>query len=96
MPQNYYKDLSADFSRPGLVSQTEGDRLIREAEEFIAMKAEELPIIGPDLTPAIIEQENRPGGLLTVRPFDAVAGIFCVASIVKTSSIFARMAPFMV
>jgi hypothetical protein len=59
MAQNYYKDLSADFSRPGLVSQADGDRLIREAELFIAMKVEALPAIGPELTPATIEQENK-------------------------------------
>ncbi len=56
---NYYQDLSGDYSKPGLISQELGDRLIVEAEKFIALREEILPTIGPDYTLAQIEQENK-------------------------------------
>lgn len=56
---NYYKDLSADYSRPGLVSKEMQEKLIKQAEEMIAKKEKTLPAIGPDYTLATIEQENK-------------------------------------
>lgn len=59
MAQNYYQHLSADFSRPGLVTPEQGDQLIDQAERFIAMKAPELPALGSDAERSTIEQENK-------------------------------------
>jgi len=59
MARKYYADLTADFSRPGLVSKELGDKLIAQAEEFIAKKEAELPSIGDSYTPSQIEAENK-------------------------------------
>lgn len=56
---NYYKDLVADYSRPGLVSNELAKKLIKKAEEIVAMKEETLPQISPDYTLKQIEQENQ-------------------------------------
>lgn len=57
--QNYYKDLSADYSRPGLVSSYVAKKLIEDAERYVAMKERVQPQIGPDYTLEQIEKENR-------------------------------------
>ncbi|MBD2357594.1 hypothetical protein H6G41_23770 [Tolypothrix sp. FACHB-123] len=56
---NYYQDLSADYSRPGLVSKEQQDKLIEDAWKFISLKEEKLPQIGTDYTPEQIEKENK-------------------------------------
>ncbi len=56
---NYYKDLSADYSRPGLVTAYVAKKLIEDAERFVAMKERTLPQISPHYTVEQIEQENR-------------------------------------
>jgi hypothetical protein len=56
---NYYESLSADYSKPGLVSPELQQKLIDAAEQFISLKEEKLPILGPDYTPEQIERENR-------------------------------------
>lgn len=56
---NYYKDLSADYSRPGLVSQEQGDALIKLAEEIIAKKEKTLPAVSAEYTLAQMEAENK-------------------------------------
>ncbi|MBW4586559.1 MAG: EthD domain-containing protein [Aetokthonos hydrillicola CCALA 1050] len=56
---NYYKDLSADYSRPGLVSAYVGKKLIEDAERFLALKEKTLPEIGPNYTLEQIEKENK-------------------------------------
>jgi hypothetical protein len=56
---NYYANLEADYSRPGLVSRELGDRLIRKAEAIIAMKERALPAIDAGYPLSKIEQENR-------------------------------------
>lgn len=56
---NYYETLSADYSKPGLVSPDLQQTLIEAAEKFISLKEEILPDLGPDYTPEQIEQENR-------------------------------------
>ena len=57
--QNFYKDLSADYSRPGLVSSYQAKNLIEEAERYVAMKERTLPQISADYTIEQIEQENK-------------------------------------
>ncbi len=56
---NYYKDLSADYSRPGLVTPYVAKKLIEDAERFVAMKEKTLPQIGLNYTIEQIEQENK-------------------------------------
>jgi hypothetical protein len=59
MATNYYLGLSADFSRPGLVTPQQGDVLIKEAEAFIAHKQDELPPMDGSYTKEQIEAENK-------------------------------------
>lgn len=56
---SYYRDLVADYSRPGLVSEGLKARLLRDAERFAALKEPELPALGPEYPPARVEEENR-------------------------------------
>ncbi|MFN6486538.1 MULTISPECIES: EthD domain-containing protein [unclassified Nostoc] len=56
---NYYKDLSADYSRPGLVTAYVAKKLIEDAEKFVGMKERILPQISPSYTVEQIEQENK-------------------------------------
>jgi hypothetical protein len=56
---NYYKDLAADYSKPGLVSDALKTKLIQEAQRFIDQKKAFLPEIGPDYTLEQIERENK-------------------------------------
>lgn len=56
---NYYAQLSADYSKPGLVSTERQSELIAEAEHFIRLKEDVLPAIDPDYTLEQIERENR-------------------------------------
>ena len=55
---NYYKVLSADYSKPGLIEDKLKSSLIQAAEEFIAMKEDVLPKIG-EYAIEQIEQENK-------------------------------------
>lgn len=63
MPQtkrvNFYKDLSADYSRPGLISPELATKLIAEAERIVGLKEDKLPKITADYTMEQIEQENK-------------------------------------
>lgn len=56
---NYYKDLTADYSRPGLVTPEKAKYLIEEAEKIVAMKETKLPEINSDYTLEQIEKENK-------------------------------------
>ena len=56
---NYYKELTADYSKPGLVSDDVKKKLIQKAEKFISMKEDTLPQIAPDCSLEQIEIENR-------------------------------------
>ncbi|MEQ8975364.1 MAG: hypothetical protein RIE73_33885 [Coleofasciculus sp. C1-SOL-03] len=56
---NYYKDLAADYSRPGLVADNLQKKLIQKGEDIVAMKEATLPQIGADYTLEQIEQENK-------------------------------------
>jgi hypothetical protein len=56
---NYYANLAADYSRPGLVPVELGDRMITLATRFVAMKEPTLPAIGPDYPASLIEKENK-------------------------------------
>ena len=55
---NYYKDLSADYSKPRLIEDKLKSSLIQAAEEFIAMKEDVLPKVG-EYAIEQIEQENK-------------------------------------
>jgi len=56
---NYYKDLTADYSKPEPVPKEVAAQLIAAAEKFITMKAETLPAIGSDYSLEQIEKENK-------------------------------------
>lgn len=63
MPQNkrvnYYQDLSANYSRPGLISPELATELISEAERILTLKEDKLPEIDASYTLEQIEQENK-------------------------------------
>lgn len=56
---NYYEELSADYSKPGLVSKELADKLIEDAEKYIFLREETLPEITPQYSLAQIEKENK-------------------------------------
>lgn len=57
--RNYYTDLSADYSRPGLVSEEKRAELIALAEKFICLKEEgSLPAIDANYTSEQVQKEN--------------------------------------
>jgi hypothetical protein len=57
---NYYQDLEADYSRPGLVPAERGDRLIQKAEEFIRRQVKgKLPEMSYEEDRLRIEAENK-------------------------------------
>lgn len=56
---NYYQNLAADYSRPGLVSPELAQKLIKEAERIVALKEPKLPDIDADYTCEQIELENK-------------------------------------
>jgi len=59
MRKNYYKDLLADYSKPPLVSAELGQKLIRNAEKYIALREDKMPEITPTYNLAQIERENK-------------------------------------
>ena len=56
---NYYKDLSADYSRPGLVSKAQQQQLIEDALRFARAKESTLPTVDKSYSLEQIEKENR-------------------------------------
>ena len=56
---NYYASLSADYSRPGLVSKDVGEKLIKLGEDINRRQEATLPTLGADYTLAQIEKENK-------------------------------------
>jgi hypothetical protein len=56
---NYYNDLSADYSRPGLVSPEMAAKLIAEGERLITLKESTLPEIDSNYTWEQIAKENK-------------------------------------
>jgi len=56
---NYYKDLVADYSKPGLVSDETKAKMISNAQKFSAMKESKLPVIDENYTLTQIEKENK-------------------------------------
>lgn len=56
---NYYKELSADYSKPGLITDEIKTKLIEQAEVFISLKEATLPLIGLDYPAGQVEKENR-------------------------------------
>ncbi|MEO8248687.1 MAG: hypothetical protein ABI589_04885 [Burkholderiales bacterium] len=56
---NYYLDLLADYSRPGLVPHELKAKLIADAEAFVGLKEATLPAIGASYSAEQIERENK-------------------------------------
>jgi len=59
MRANHYKDLPADYSKPGLVSAELGQKLLRNAEKYITLREDRLPEIGPAYSLERVERENK-------------------------------------
>jgi hypothetical protein len=59
MRKNYYKDLLADYSKPGLISTELGQKMIRDAEKYIALREDKLPEISSTYNLTQIEKENK-------------------------------------
>ncbi|WP_009546767.1 hypothetical protein [Crocosphaera subtropica] len=57
--KNYYAELSADYSQPGLVPQKKRANLIELAQYYISLQQGELPSITPQYTEKQIEEENK-------------------------------------
>ncbi len=56
---NYYKDLSADYSQPVVISDEKKKELIDLAYKIIEQKEDTLPEINGDYTAEQIEKENK-------------------------------------
>jgi hypothetical protein len=56
---NYYHGLTADYSTPIPVSAEMANRLIAEAEKFVALKEDRLPAISATYSLEQIEAENK-------------------------------------
>lgn len=56
---NYYKDLAADYSRPGLVAESLQSELIALSLKINGMQEKSPPVIGDDYTMSQVEQENK-------------------------------------
>jgi hypothetical protein len=59
MRTNYYEGFSANYSKPGLISNKLSEKLIKEAEDYISLREEKLPEITSEYTLAQIEKENK-------------------------------------
>ena len=59
MRASYYRDLSADYSRPNAVEAHSRTRLIQLAEKLAALKEPTLPDVDESYTWDQIEQENK-------------------------------------
>ena len=59
MRTNDYKDLPTDYSKLGLVSAELGQKLLRNAEKYIALREDRLPEIGPAYNLERVERENK-------------------------------------
>jgi hypothetical protein len=59
MRTNYYKDQPADYSKPRLISAELGQKLLRNAEKYIALREDRLPEIGPAYSVERVERENK-------------------------------------
>lgn len=57
--KNYYQELAADYSRPGLVSKEMGDALIELGISFLALKEANNPSIGTTYPASVIELQNK-------------------------------------
>lgn len=56
---NYYADLSADYSKPGLVSEALKAKLLIDAAKYIALKEAKLPEVNASYTLEQIQAENK-------------------------------------
>lgn len=56
---NYYKELSADYSRANLVPEKLQEKIIKDAEKYITLQEPTLPEINSKYSLKKIEQENK-------------------------------------
>jgi hypothetical protein len=56
---NYYKELSADYSKPDIIADELVVKLLNEAETYISLREEILPEITSEYSLVQIEKENK-------------------------------------
>ncbi|MBO3459420.1 hypothetical protein G7B40_002655 [Aetokthonos hydrillicola Thurmond2011] len=56
---NYYNELCADYSKPGLVSDEQVVKLLNDAEIYISQQEQNLPEITSEYSTEQIQQENK-------------------------------------
>lgn len=56
---NYYKELDADYSKPGLVDNELVVKLLQSAETYISLREETLPEITLEYSLVQVEKENK-------------------------------------
>lgn len=56
---NYYRELAADFSRPGLVPAAKVQQLLETSPRIQDLKQAAMPAFGPGYERADVERENR-------------------------------------
>lgn len=56
---NYYQNLSADYSKPRLVSEEKKKELLELSKHLISLKEPSLPDMNAEYSPAQVEKENR-------------------------------------
>jgi hypothetical protein len=71
---NYYNDLAADYSRPGLVAESLQSELIALSLKIDEMKKESPPVVGDDYPMSQVEQETSSGGRRIARHCGRVEG----------------------
>jgi hypothetical protein len=57
--KNYYQDVAADYSKPGMISKDMQARLIAEAEKYVSLKEAKLPLVDEAYMREQIEKENK-------------------------------------
>ena len=56
---NYYQNLSADYSKPRLVSEEKKKQLLELSRDLISLKEPFLPDMNAEYPPAQVEKENK-------------------------------------
>jgi len=78
---NYYKELSADYSKPEPVAPALAKKLLDDAARFIEMKERTIPQVGASYTQQQIEKKTKSGGQPIARHCVRAAGIYSRVSI---------------
>lgn len=89
--RDYYEGLSADYSRPGLVSEELKATLIQRSDEIGNLQEAKLPVIGPDYTLQQMKLRIANSGLRAVKRYVRDAENFWPKSTVRIWSTTVKM-----